>query len=270
MKHLAIVFALGSALSVGSAQAAISWNLGSGVNGTDCDNSANAEFQTTRTCNPAGAATVPGVSITAWGSTSGVTNVNLEQGYVGVYSGGLGVKNADYTGTNVDANEGVSPEHATDNNERVDSLLFSFTGATNGIVLSSISTGWVQTDSDMSVWAFTGSGAPASLAGKSYGALGAGWVLIGNYAGTSSTGARTINAGGVQSSYWLIGAYNSTSGSAACTGGTCTGGDDYFKVLSLSGNLGTPNTPPNGVPEPGILALLSLGMLGMASVRRRR
>ena len=124
----------------------------------------------------------------------------------------MGVRNNDCSGfTNCnsgtsgkDTNEGNSPEHAIDNNGRTDSILFSFTDKVN---LTSFAAGWVQTDSDFTVMAYTGSGTP-DLALQSYsGLLSNGWSLIGNFLAGSSTGAHDF-ANNTYSSYWLIGALN--------------------------------------------------------------
>lgn len=116
---------------------------------------------------------------------------------------GLGIKNNDCgaspcTGRG-DTNEGSNPEHAIDNDQRKDSILFSFAG--DKVNLSATHFGWVSPasgyqDSDYSVYAYTGSGV-GSLAGLNYNdaALAtAGWALFGHYQGSSATGNKAITS----------------------------------------------------------------------------
>ena len=75
---------------------------------------------------------------------------------------GLGAYNRDAGGTatntaGTDYQEGQSPEHSFDNNERADSALLSFGTSVN---LTSITFGWWNADSDFYVLAYTGAGTP--------------------------------------------------------------------------------------------------------------
>ncbi len=226
-----------------------------------------------------------GITATAsgWSNTVGSANVLLDSAYITLNgSSGLGVRNNDCTGysnctggsSGRDRNEGRSPEHAIDNNERVDSILFSFSDKVN---LTSFSAGWVQTDSDFSVLAYTGAGDPAGLGGQSYaGLLTDGWSLIGNFLAGSSTGAHDF-ANNTYSSYWLIGALNTFVG-----GDPAKAGNDNFKLISLAGCTcdnaphGTPGCSTggggggSGVPEPGTLLLMGAGLLGLTRFNTRR
>ena len=191
-----VIGALALGLGVtGAAQATYSsppsTNCGGGTTSPSCD---------TWTFNNTLSNTQGGVTSTASGlsNTVGSANVLLDNAYVTLNgSSGLGVRNNDCSGfsnctggtTGRDTNEGISPEHAIDNNERVDSILFSFTN--KKVNLTSFNAGWVSGDSDFTVMAFTGTGAPASLANQSYaGLLSNGWSLIGNFLGGTSTGAH--------------------------------------------------------------------------------
>lgn len=188
-----------------------------------------------------------------------------------LYSGGLGINNLDgcSSGTTCDVGDLANnqPEHAIDNNQRYEMVLLSFSSA---VKLAQMKMGWAGgTDSDVTVMAYTGVGAP-TLTGKVWTAASlSGWSVIGNYANVS-TNLTDINVGGAFSSYWLIGAYNPLGGSAASG---FTSQDDYVKLFSVSGCVqGSTNCSPptTGVPEPGSLALMGLGLLGLISMRKAR
>lgn len=270
----ASVMAIGLGV-MNTAQATYSSNNNCGGGGTSNPNCDTWTFNN-HTSNTQG-----GITATAsgWSNTVGSANVLLDSAYITLNgSSGLGVRNndcsgfANCTGGGSDANEGLSPEHAIDNNGRTDSILFSFTDKVN---LTSFSAGWVSTDSDFTVLAYTGAGNPATLAGQSYaGLLSNGWSLIGNFLAGSSTGAHDF-ANNTYSSYWLIGALNTMVG-----GDSTKAGNDYFKLISLAGctcDNAPPGTPGcstggggGGVPEPGTLLLMGAGLLGLTRFKVRR
>lgn len=232
-----------------SAQAA-TWSKA--ASGSNC-NSVNAASCTI--AKPA--ADGSGATVTAWSNTGG--SGAWAAATLTSHSGGFGVNN----GNGADGGEGTNPEHAIDNDYFVDAVRFQFGQSTS---LASVSMGWSTTDSDFSVLAWTGGNVGAG--GPAMGTLNsmAGWTVVGNYAavrapdGSSTT---TINSTNVTSSFWLITAYNSAFG----TGTNLSNGNDFFKLLSVSGST---NTPSTRVSEPGALALAGLGLFGAAVVRRRR
>ena len=220
---------------------------------------------------------------TATSTTTGSTTTFVQASiYDWGASSGLGVVNR-YE------NSGDTGPHATDNKYGTDAILFNF-GA-DKVKLTSLTIGWNGTDnatgtyndSDLSVFAWTGAGAPttgtvsASNANLSTSTLAmnsgnsnllnSGWTLIGNYADVGGNAGNTQALGGsTYSSYWLVSAYNTNYGNVnantACIS-SCTGLSDFndqFKFLAVSADY--------KVPEPSGFALLALALLAMLATRR--
>ncbi|UCV17407.1 exosortase-dependent surface protein XDP1 [Ferribacterium limneticum] len=220
--------------------------------------------------------------------------------WVGSYAGYGGVTNAECTsGLSCDQNEGGNPEHAMDNNQRYDMVLVSFDSL---VQLTSLELSWYKYDSDYTVMAYTGSGNPtdtmsaASIVGKTFTSSMAGWTVIGSYDGDSYNGEKSgeFNRGitytpanaNVYSSYWLIGAYNPLVGGPTVgnpnmgtgelnyyqTAVKSNTGYDYIKLSSVSGNVCTTGcgSNDNKIPEPGSLALMGIGLVGLLRLRKRR
>lgn len=167
----------------------------------------------------------------------------------------------------------TSPQHAMDNSGARELIAFHFDTA---VALDTIMLGWTQSDADITVMAYQGAGAPSAFIGGkttsnlTAGGAGAGWALIENsgdadavgavgYGGNGTNITRTVNAGNVTSSWWLISAYSSNYG-----GGALDSLSDYVKILSIS------SKDVSLVSEPSSLILLSAALLGLVTVRRRR
>lgn len=240
----------------------------------------NSVTPTPAPTDPNAPAATLSATATGWANTQGNSSAystqTLEQGHLQAWSGGLGVRNLDYSSTanggesRVDLNEGSSPEHAVDNQERYDSILYSFG---ESFTLTGISLSWYSNDSDLSVLAYTGDTVVAgfninnSLLNLRYDGLTSnGWSFISHL--TTGGNNKTLSTE-VSSSYWLIGAANPLVGGSGLDSNL-----DHVKIAALSGKITTEftkhDTPPPGVPEPGSLALLGLGGLLLLRARSKR
>lgn len=289
------------------AQAAVDWTI-SMTSGSNT-NPAPAYGNTRSYASGTTGVTVSAFSATGGTSTTSSSNTNrnsntIETAYLSIYtpSSGLGVVNRDGSNTSSvavtssatgsDSNEFINngSEHSMDNHGRSDVMLLTFT---DQIALQSLKLGWVGTDSDVFVLAWSGTNTFSSasqlatttfaqIAADTADGLDNGWKFITNQSNVGTTSAASFNTTTpVFSSYWLIG----TGGfNSAMTGGGVTSGDrsngswigfgtsganyDYVKLASVGG-VGM-QLPLASVPEPGSLALASAAFLGMFGMRRRK
>ena len=217
-------------------------------------------------------------------------NKYIESAYLSSWSGGLGVQNRD--GVNMppptsgpastnktDDTEGSDPEHAMDNNQRYEAILFSFDAL---FKMTGAEIGWpsgTTYDTDIFVMAYTGGAAlDPNFPNQGFADLTSnGWKLVGNYADLAPGSVAAVNTGAqtggtiYSSNHWLIGSYIPGLG-GDCEdgrdGGKKNGCDsyksDYGKVLALYGDKTS-----NGVPEPSALLLFGIALAGIWGTRRK-
>ncbi len=202
---------------------------------------------------------------------------NWVEAKIGLYSGGIGVSNL----VSGDATaESSSPNHAMDNRNVKDIMVFELpTGVWDP---ESFKLGWASTDSDIQAWVggndigagfdfrnvcFSGcSGTAQTLTALGFSDIGSAIPVASG--GTQSPGGASA-AGGVnvptnvavpfattQTGRYLVMAGNLGQGSI-------TGDNDYFKISQVVAN----KLP--GVPAPGSILLLGLGLFALGVARAR-
>lgn len=216
----------------------------------------------------------PNLTVTGW-ANSGV-NDTLKKGWLYSYGGGLGVTyEAHQVGAFGDQTSGQvyeslnSPQHSTDNYDRIDSILLDF--GTKAVTLDEVRFSWIggingdAADGDFTLAAYSKSGDPKDdFNNQTYGDLalaGSGWDYIQNY--QNSNGSENVDTNpDVSSSYWLISALN-----PELSGASNDGRYDFFKLRKVIGSK--PIGPPSqSIPEPSTLLLLGSALL-MVAMRRR-
>jgi hypothetical protein len=251
---------------------AITWNFNIPSN-TGCVSGATTNYG--NTCTRTGSDGATDATASAWANTGNGNTTHQTAYLAGFGSNGLGVQNRDQPGGGGDGNDDTEnnssqAEHAMDNEDRFDMILFSFEDVMN---MQSVKLGFPSgdsPDSDITVLAFNMSHVDPSIDGKTLPQLvAAGWEYVGDYANVSLQPNDTAILGtSIASKYWLVAAYNpawcTEAGSDCSSSGAGTGSKDKVKVLEVAGDK-----PRRDVPEPGTLFLLGAAIAMGAWTKRR-
>lgn len=194
----------------------------------------------------------------------------IDQARLAYYQNGenLGIINKDEPSGNSQHSIDNMPNVTSQGYNDYDMVLAEFSSL---VSLTSLFSGWEANSrgADVTILAYTGSAhgndafSPSSNSHTTwYDLLSQGWSLVDNYAGVKNNYAISTP---VESTHWLIGAYN-----PVFSGGELgfDVGNDGFKLGALSANKVSTNT--TSVPEPGSLALLSLGCLLLFRARAKK
>jgi hypothetical protein len=245
---------------VPSVQANVSWSFNSG-NCLDCITHINNESYG-NSHGYGASSNSNNVTVSAFSTTNDIKGPDaFETAHLTQWGGGFGVRSQE------DGSINEVPDHAMDNDGNpdnyargeadkgdVDAIQFSFDENTS---LSGVNIGWRSGDSDITVMAHDGTG-DKSLVGKTFAELlSNGWSLIGHYSNLQVGATEAINSANFFSSDWLITAYTPEAGNSP----GWSFGNDFFKLSGLSGDV-TSQENETPVPEPSIIALILMGLIG--------